>query len=298
MTTKSTPNTVVAPDYIPGLTHLRKECLLGFATLTILFFLFRIPGSYMAPAEQYCTAETKTYPSPCIRPSLFAFESICALTFVVMATVSVKSWHIHQVPQTTIPQTPIGRVYGYSSESEKLAALSFVFQAWSVVFTPFIPEFYSNIMMAHHIMAALASYMALQYQYYHYYAVFFLALTEVSSVPLVIISLGKYYPTYFGTFVPIAQPLFAITFSYYRVYLWQKVSVGLWSDAIAVLKKKDKNNVSIAEQFRPGKTLCLYVYLFIDVLLGFLQLFWFTTILFEVMKVMGIDVGSINPGFD
>lgn len=147
-------------------------------------------------------------------------------------------------------------------------------------------------------MATIVSYLALQYQYYHYYVVFFLALTEVSSVPLVVISMGKYYPSYFGTYVPIAQPLFAIFFSYYRVYLWNKVSYSLWSDALVVLKKQKKEAKSTAEEYRPGKSYCLYVILTIDVILGCLQLFWFLKIVIEVMKVLGIDFIDFNPGFD
>mmetsp|Transcript_24493 Transcript_24493/g.28349 ORF Transcript_24493/g.28349 Transcript_24493/m.28349 type:complete len:283 (-) Transcript_24493:82-930(-) len=281
-----TQSTVVAPQYKPGFTHLKKECFILFSCLSIAYFLLLIPGSYLTPADQFCKQE------PCIRPSLFAFEGICGSVFIIMAYQSFRSWHVRKTPQKEFPQTPEGRVYGYSAESEKLAALSFVFQAWSVVFTPFIPEFYSSIMMGHHFMAALVSYLALQYQYYHYYVVFFLALTEVSSIPLVMISLGKYFPTAFSFAVPIAQPLFVIGFAYYRVFLWNKVSFALWKDAIHVLSK------GVAEQYRPKKSFCLYIILTIDVILGFLQLFWFTMIVGEILKVLGINVPDINVGFE
>ena len=208
--------TTVAPTYIPGFTHLFKECMFGFFALTALFFLVQIPGSKISPSDKFCTEESGTYPPPCTRPSLLAFESVCATVFVLMTILSVKSWHIDKHPQKDLPQTPEGRFYGYSSTSEKIAALSFVFQGWSCLATPFIPEFYSGIMMSHHIMATTVSFIALQNQYYHYYVVFFLALTEVSSVPLVTMSLAKYYPQLFSSFVPAAQPMFVVLFTYYR----------------------------------------------------------------------------------
>ena len=297
-TTKaSTSNTTISPEYIPGFTHLMKECIIGFIALSALFTILHIPGNTIVPAAEYCNEESNTYPPSCKRPDIFAFEGVCGTIFIIMTYLSIKSWHIDQHPQSSIPQTPIGRVYGYSSQCEKVAAISFIFQLWSCFVTPFIPEFYSTIMMTHHIMATLVSYLALQYQYYHYYTIFFLALSEVSSVPLVFMSLGKYFPTsIFNVVVPVAQPLFALTFTFYRVYMWNKISINLWSDAMIVLKKKKKRETGgkessccIAEEYRPGMTFCLYIFLSINVLLGLLQLFWFTKILKELLKVLGID---------
>ena len=291
-----TSETTVAPAYTPGFKKLAKECILGFFSLTALFFLFQIPGAKLAPSEKFCTEESNSYPPPCTRPSLFAFEGVCGIVFVLMTILSVKSWHIDNHPQKALPQTAVGRVYGYSPISEKIAALSFVFQVWSCVFTPFIPEFYSPVMMAHHIMAATVSYIAVQNQYYHYYVIFFLSLTEVSSVPLVIMSLAKYYPQVFGAFVPAARPLFAISFVYYRVYMWGKIGYCLWSDGFAILKKDKSSDSgkSIAEYYRPGKTYALYIILIANLLLGFLQLFWFSKIVVEVLKMIGIDLYDVS----
>ncbi len=174
--------------------------------------------------------------------------------------------------------------------------MSLAFQFWDLIGTPFLPEFCSTIMMAHHLLAALVSFVALQYQYYHYYAVFFLALSEVSSIPLVVMSLTKYYPpvpgSLMGTIGGIAPPLFAITFTYYRVILWIKVSRQLWSDALHVL------STGKAEEYRPGKKWCLYLILTISALLTLLQLYWFALIVTKALEEAGFDVPSLNPGFE
>jgi hypothetical protein len=285
----STSETSISPIYTSGAKTLSKECVLGFLGLSILYFLLQIPGQSITPDDKYCASVDRS--PPCTRPDLFAFEGVCATVFFLMTYMSVKLWYIDQHPQTCLPQTPAGRVYGYSPQCEKIAALSFIFQFWSCFSTPFIPEFYSPIMMFHHIMAATVSYLCLHYQYYHYYAVFFLALTEVSSVPLVIMSLGKFYPdSVFGQMIPFVQPLFVLSFSFYRVYLWNKIGYGLWSDSFVVMKKPSNGKFSLAENFRPGKTFVIYIMLGINFALGLLQMFWFSKIIVEITKVLGIDV--------
>lgn len=123
-------------------------------------------------------------------------------------------------------------------------------------------------------------------------SVFFLALSEVSSIPLVIVTLSKYFPPAPGssheTLVGVAGPLFAGTFAYYRVFLWCVVTKQLWGDGLHVLSK------GIAEQYRPGKSFALYIILFISLALTFLQLFWFGLIFLEVLKVLGFDVPDIQ----
>lgn len=288
----STNTAVVAPDYVRGFDRQKGLVIKIVVLMTVIFFAALIPGSYLKPAARFCPEDEPD----CQRPDLFAFEFICSICFIWQSFVSVRSWHIRRTPMKTIPDNPVGRVYGYSEESELIAAVSLAFQFWDMVGTPFLPEFCSAIMMGHHILAAAVSFIALQYQYYHYYAVFFLALSEVSSIPLVIMSLTKYYPPTPGSTMAviagIAPALFAITFTYYRVILWIKVSRQLWSDAHHVL------STGKAEQYRPGKSYCLYLILMINALLTVLQLYWFALIITKVLEEAGFDVPSLNPGFE
>ena len=112
-------------------------------------------------------------------------------------------------------------------------------------------------------------------------------MTEVSSIPLVFMSLSKYFSpepgSVFATLVDISGPLFAVSFFYYRVVLWWKVSYRLWADAYHVLTK------GIAEKYRPGKVYALYLILVINAVLGILQLYWFSLILKEVAKLAGVE---------
>lgn len=78
----------------------------------------------------------------------------------------------------------------------------------------------------------------------------------------------------------ICGPLFVLFFFYYRVYKWWHVSFALWKDALSALHN------GMAEKMRPGKSFVLYVFLTINILLGFLQLYWFRFILQETVKIL------------
>lgn len=285
--------TDVPPKYRRGFELRKGLAAKIFMIMMMTYILALIPGSMLTPASKYCPENS----SPnCKRPDLFAFEFVNTCTFLWQSFIAIRSFHFRKTPFKSFPQTPVGRVFGFSEESEIIACVSMTIQLWGLVMTPLIPEFSSAIMLGHHFLAALVSFVALQYQYYLFYSVFYLALSEVSSLPLLMMSISKYFPPVPGSFHEIvndlAGPAFAVTFTYYRVYLWIQMTHQLWSDGIYVLSK------GLSDQYRPGKNMCLYLILVVCTLLSCLQLFWFTLIICEVLKVLGYDVPNLSPGFD
>jgi len=246
----------------------------------------------LTPAAKYCPIDEPE----CKRPDLFAFEFVNSCTFLWQSFVAIRSFHFRKTSMKSFPQTPVGRIFGFSEESEIITCVSMTIQLWGLVMTPLIPEFTSAIMLCHHFLAALVSFVALQYQYYLYYSVFYLALSEVSSLPLLMMSISKYFPPAPGSIHEIlndlAGPAFAITFTYYRVYLWIKMTRQLLSDGLYVRSK------GLSDQYRSGKNVGLYLVMIVCTLLSCLQLFWFTLIIREVLKVVGYDIPDVNPGFD
>lgn len=85
----------------------------------------------------------------------------------------------------------------------------------------------------------------------------------------------------FATIVAICGPLFALSFSYYRVILWWKVSTQMFLDIFEVLKD------GTAQKLRPGRNHVLYIMMTLNLLLGCLQLYWFSIILGEAGKILG-----------
>lgn len=281
----------VAPAYNNGFERKKGTAVKIFCLMTLVFLIALVPGSYMTPSPKFCPTE-----GDCKRPEIFAFEFVNACTFLWQSIIAIRSYHFRKTPMKTFAQTPEGRVFGFSKESEMIACVSMTIQFWGLIFTNLIAEFSSAIMLGHHFIAALVSYIALRYQYYYYYSVFYLALSEVSSLPLLVMSISKYFPPAQGSLFAIAQdlsgPTFAVTFTYYRVYLWLKTTKQLWKDVYYCL------STGVSNKFRPGLDFCLYLILICCALLSFLQLYWFKLIVMEVLRAIGFELPETNPGFE
>jgi hypothetical protein len=122
----------------------------------------------------------------------------------------------------------------------------------------------------------------------NYYGIFYLGLSEVSSLFLVFIDLSKYFPPIPGTLYDhfigiVCGPMFVAAFTFYRVILWWPVSYQLFTDVYSVVTSGQ------AQKLRPGCSWVLYVFLGCNLPLGLLQLYWFTIILGEVCKVLGLS---------
>ena len=76
-------------------------------------------GSYLVPAPKFCPDE-----GDCKRPEIFAFEFVNACTFAWQSFIAIRSYHFRKTPMKTFPQTPEGRVFGFSEESELIACVS------------------------------------------------------------------------------------------------------------------------------------------------------------------------------
>lgn len=190
-----------------------------------------------------------------------------------MGTTGFLAWHVSKRAQTAIPATPEGRLFGFLEESDRLNAGIFVFQVWDFLASLFIPEHATFIFLGHHVLAALTAWFSLEYQFVHYYALFFGGCSEISSIFLVLCDFDVYFPanrgSVWGGIILMCQASFTLTFLYYRVIAWWWVSYRLWCDVLHVVKKKT------AQEHRPGKVWFLYIFLALDVVLGLLQVYWF-----------------------
>jgi len=260
----------------------------GWVLLTVVYFsilyFFRESETILGlkPAAEFCELSSDT---PCNRTDLFAFQVAAGIGLTISAIIGLYSWHISRRAHTILPSTPQGRLFGYLPEAEDLAAISFCFQTWDFFISLIIPEHATYLMLGHHIMAATVSFCSIQYQYLHYYGIFFLGITEVSSIFLVYVHLAKYFPpvpdTLFDKWVAIVcGPMFFLSFLYYRVFVWWPESWRLFRDVKAVVSSGQ------AQKFRPGSTWVLYLFLALNLPLGLIQLYWTTIIFEEAHKVV------------
>ena len=273
-----------------GVRRMRLPIAGGLIFLTLAYFaavqLLRDSGTYLKPADEFCekSASDKAH-QPCSRPDLAAFQISSGFAIFYVGWLGFKTWYISKTVHRNLPGTPEGRLFGWLHESERIAAANFTFQVWDFIISLLIPEHCTAIFLTHHLMAAVVSWFSLHYQILHYYGIYFLGLTETSSIFLVLIDLARYFPpesgTVFAHIVAICQPAFLISFFWYRVAMWWVISWRLWSDVLTVTGN------GRAEALRPGKTFVLkYVYLPFNILLGLLQLHWFRFIMDETKKVV------------
>ena len=301
---------------------------------TMFFGVLQIPSPDDCRTINHNTSDV-THNEKCGRPDLFAFQMVSGLVFIVVSILGLHAWyhHRHTIPSTGTTTgttkrysltTPASRLYGYQYESHIILIINLSYQIWDFVISiGVIHEYCTTIMLLHHFVAGLVAYYGLYNYMFSYYAMFFLGLSEVSSIFLVSLDLHKYFipmtpsslssPTttitstvsnlFFVYSQHAAGPLFVITFIYYRIVLWYSVSKRLWDDvhsvttiptAAASIKSSTHPNTngagrpittpttSVAEQLRPHRTYVLYIWLYANLPMGVLQLYFLSIILYEI----------------
>jgi hypothetical protein len=203
---------------------------------------------------------------------------------VFMGSIGFLAWHVSKRAHTAIPATPEGRVFGYLEEADKLNAGIFVFQVWDFFASLLIPEHRTAVFLTHHVLSAITAWFSLEYQLLHHYAIFFGGCSEISTIFLVFCDFNEYFPasrgSIWGNFIFLCQAGFTLSFLYYRVIFWWVESIQIWKDVQYIHNKR------LAEQFRPGKEWCIFVFVGMSIVLGMLQLYWF---FFSIIpKIIGV----------
>ena len=132
------------------------------------------------------------------------------------------------------------RLYSVSPAAVKVLQTNFAFQTWDFAVSFLHKELNAPEMLAHHSLAALLCYWGLTMPYMHYYAIYFMGVAEVSSVPLVLVDICKYYPEFAKRF-PLVDLLsklaFAAAFVAVRDVFWVYTAVTVWKDGVGILRR-------------------------------------------------------------
>jgi hypothetical protein len=252
----------------------------GLAILTItyvaLYYGLQESILYLLPPPHSDFCESHA----CARSDLFAFQVASGIALSAAAMIGWREWK----PLLDSTSSAEVRLFGYIPASERLAAISFAFQIFDFVVSLGIPEHRTVIMLLHHLAAATVSFCSFRFTMLQAYGIFFLGLSEVSSVFLVFVDLARYFPPVPGSFYDnfircFAAPGFVLCFIIYRVFYWWPVSMQLFRDVFHVTVTTQR-----AQQLRPGNVWVLYLYLVLNVPLGLLQLYWLTVIFDEAKK--------------
>mmetsp|Transcript_2467 Transcript_2467/g.3611 ORF Transcript_2467/g.3611 Transcript_2467/m.3611 type:complete len:206 (+) Transcript_2467:2036-2653(+) len=164
------------------------------------------------------------------------------------------------------------------------AKLNFAFQVYDIVVSSAVKELRKIEMLIHHLLAIFLAYFILQLQYSHYYSVFFLGLTEFSSIPLCFVSLFKYFRktgNKYHRFNSFCRILFAVLFLLIRCVYWPFMSISYFIDAYNTIKDGTFHKMGITLFFS-----------FSNVFLTLLQLYWATFILKQLKKLLSPEQNS------
>eukprot|EP00227_Mantoniella_beaufortii_P021222 CAMPEP_0197581964 /NCGR_PEP_ID=MMETSP1326-20131121/5320_1 /TAXON_ID=1155430 /ORGANISM="Genus nov. species nov., Strain RCC2288" /LENGTH=275 /DNA_ID=CAMNT_0043145955 /DNA_START=89 /DNA_END=916 /DNA_ORIENTATION=- len=169
---------------------------------------------------------------------LLCFELVAAVPLAYCGFVGADAWLYRLDDFTDSAQ----RLYGTSPHAVRILQCNFSFQAWDFFISFFHKELRSPEMLAHHSLAAMLCYWALTMPYMHYYAVYFMGVVEISSVPLVLVDICKYYPELQRRFPALdlgAKVAFGLLFLALRDVFWVLTAVYVWRDGIGILRAGD-----------------------------------------------------------
>ena len=213
------------------------------------------------------------------KPFLAAFEFVSAVPLAFCALYGVKVWCSGELDGLI---TPHDRLYAYNTGGETILKCNLAFQLWDFIVSLFHAKLRAPEFLAHHAMAALLSYWGIALPYCHYYAVFYFGLSELSSVPLALVDLCKFFPE-LARLVPgldiAAKTLFAVLFIAVRDVAWAFVTVSVWRDSV----------VSYTAGDAPFKHVLVAV-LVINVFFTALQLVWTKKLIEGIVRtIQGVD---------
>lgn len=277
--TSTTKVLVVAPPG-GGFAPWKWPVLAGLVCLWTFYFVVYAVVDVLLPwtaAPAFCDAHGSSVPA-CNRPDLIAFQLTATIMMYYMGLHGLYGWHWWRPRHAdTLLATPQARVLGKLSHAETLCAGILVYQTWDFMASCVIPEHQSVEFLIHHLLTGLTAYLSLEFQMMHHYAVYFGGCSEISTMTLVWVDLDRYFPATgqhapWATFILVNQVFFVITFIAYRIIGWPIYSVSLWRDVVGGVLPQPT-----LPQLRPGKVWFLYVFLFMSVALGALQMYWFAT---------------------
>ena len=268
---------VVAPSS-GGFENWKWSVIGGLSALWLFYFVTLAVVQVLlpwSPAPEFCQNVGLSY--PCTRPDLIAFQLTATVMMYYMGLHGLYGWHWWRPRNQHLLSTPQARVLGKLSHAETLCAGILTYQTWDFMASCATPELQNPVFLIHHVLAGLTAYLSLEFQMMHHYAIFFGGCSEISTMALVWVDLDRFFPASgqnnaWATFIFVNQVIFVLTFIAYRIIGWPINSVTLWKDVVnGVLPHPTLS------QLRPGKVWFLYVFLFMSVALGALQIYWFAT---------------------
>ena len=176
-------------------------------------------------------------------------------------------------------------VYGHSATADHLAHVMTGYQLYNLAVCLGIAEYRTFEFLAHHVTTALLSWCVLA-PYVHYYAFWYIGIAELSSVPLALVDVGRYFPAVgqrFPAFNMAARLLFALTFMVVRVGVWPCISVLFWRSNLPYLF----GGLGMAGYPAPRRMWVIVLFLVTNFGLTGLQFMWAGKLIKQAKRMLG-----------
>jgi hypothetical protein len=269
-----------------------------------LLLLSVVYGSvyYLNPNIPVSASHCEEGVSSCLRPDLIAYKVASTLCMTYMASKGVYEWHWSKALSDMAPnnkqrtssaqllQSRNERLFAHLSAADAGNVVIFCYQVWDFAVSLTIPEYCQTIFLFHHVLTSTAAFLSLEYQMVPYYSIYFGGCSEVSSMFLILCDLDSLLAVdddaliaassssaiidiqTLETFFLVFKVMFALTFTYCRVFRWLQVSRWMWKDGLGALKPNEDGSKSETSHW------CLYIFLALNFVLSSLQIYWFVEI--------------------
>ncbi len=217
-------------------------------------------------------------------PGFLAHQVIALVFMVVMFFVGSARWFGQDSP----PSTAFARIFEPDSTSRWLSAIAFgELVLWDIPCgTILVPSLRDPLMFGHHVAMAWVAYIGFAHLPSHYY-LFFMGVTELSSIPLAIVDI--FHPNKMAALTQSSKGLAALNEVARISFVLLFLSVRALYFPYVVLVKMTPD---IIECFNSGSALVearktdLYVILVSALGLTVLQLYWATLVIKQVSKLL------------
>eukprot|EP00668_Euglena_longa_P000688 GGOE01000834.1.p1 GENE.GGOE01000834.1~~GGOE01000834.1.p1 ORF type:complete len:291 (+),score=92.99 GGOE01000834.1:58-930(+) len=199
--------------------------------LVIVLLLLGQEGAFLLVEAFFrcCFAEKEVLTNT----GLLSYEIVSTAVCVYFAVTGCKLWFSDEIREA-LPD----HLNGYWEPAERIILVGTAYQLWDLAAALRLPSMRKPETIFHHAMAAAIAAFALV-PYYHYYAVFYIGVPEVSAVFLFPVSVFKMFPDLRESF-PVAnfvfRCLFAIAHFVFRLGMWPLVTFHLVQDSVHALR--------------------------------------------------------------
>ena len=198
------------------------------------------------------------------------------MLFTITSVIGVQHWFRGGI-YADLTSAP--GVHDFYAGGNQAATVQVVFQIYEIACALAVPRLRGKFgeMYVHHFTTLLLAYLAIHYDAFLYYGVFFLGVTEVSSIPLALVDLFKQFKPLaarYKTTNARAREVFAAFFIVFRTFYWPVVSFYFWRASLKALQEGTAKADWV-----------VYTFLTVNVLLTSLQFFWSKLIFESLLKI-------------